>query len=908
LIGLQSYHIICDLGHNEKSMSVVKPISSDQGALQTILDLCTSNYVTDGTVIFVLAGSLMQRVIASGLGLKIAASFELGIDVPGRVWASGEPLLVQQYPHWSERTIEEAVSVVAAVPIMLGGTVAGVLMLMYRQAVQLSAGQVGQLERMAGLAASTLENGFLRQQSTKQIHARAADKVTLSAFDQKLQLFESAIVNADESVSISQVLVPDDGDEQNSSIIFVNTAFSQLMGFSLQQSVGQSAGLLRGIHADTDDYQRIRAELRSGKTVELETIEYRKDNTPLWVQLSIVPIRNERGQIANRVSWRRNITERKSNELLEAYRNRVLELALSGAPLNETLQTLTGLLEKVFVGATAGVFMHRAGRLALLAAPNWRPLVRSLLDGVPVGLGHGTAAYAILESVPAVVESIQDDPRWNSMDRAMLMSGVTSSWAVPIPSADGAVIGALELHFSQRITPSPAQLEHFENVARLTTLVIERSTLIERLDVQASTDTLTNLPNRYGVERHLEQAIGVAQQRGWKLAVLQIDLDGFRRINDTLGHEVGDEVLRNVTERWRTILPSSDMLARPGGDEFTLVVQHLEHLSETEALAKEILKALSYPLWVRGVELFLSASIGTAVFPDDGTTAAILLRNADTAMNMVKRGGKSNSKRFEPSMNSQAKERLNTEVALRRALERNEFVVRYQPQVNALQQVTVVEALLYWQHPKDGLVAPGRFLPVALESGLIVPMGEWILRKACEEVGAWRRDGLNVALAVNIDVQQLIRADFSETVARILRETNFDPNALELEVTESALMNDTDLAAERLQSLQAQGIQTAIDDFGTGYSSLAYLQKLPVHSLKIDRSFISHLEPNDSGWSLVKLIVMLARHMGKSVVAEGVETRAQFLALRELAVDRSQGYYFSKPVAAADLLGRLKAP
>ncbi len=889
-------------------MSVSPPLSSDRDALQTIIDLCTSIFVTDGTALFVVAGSSMQRVFARGIALEIAGTFEHGIDVPGRVWASGEPLLVQQYPHWSERTIQQSVSVIAAVPVMLSGTVAGVLMLMYQKAVQLSPLQVEQLERLAVVIASTLENGFLRQQSSKQTKARAADKATLSEFDQRLQLFESAVLNADESVLISQVMNSDDGNELESKIIFVNAAFTTLMGFSGEEAVGQSAGLLRGTYGDTDVYHRAKADLRIGKSVEFETIEYRKDDTPLWIQLSIVPIRNERGQITNRVSWRRDITERKSNELLEAYRNRVLELALRGAPLNETLQTLTGLLERIFIGATAGVFMRRGDRLALLVAPNWRPLVRSLLDGVPIGLGHGTASYAILEAVPAVVEAIQDDPRWMNMDRAMLMSGVASSWAVPINSADGAVIGALELHFSRSVAPLPSQLEHFENVARLATLVIERSTLIDRLDDQASTDSLTNLPNRYGVERHLEQALKVAQQRGWKLAVLQIDLDGFRRINDTLGHEVGDEVLRTVTDRWRTILPSRDLLARPGGDEFTLVVHHLEQLSEAEALAKEMLKALSYPLSLRGVELFLSASIGAAVFPDDGTSAALLLRNADAAMNSVKRSGKGAFKRFDPALNHASKERLDLEVSLRKALERDEFVVRYQPQVNAAQQVIVVEALLYWQHPKEGLVAPGRFLPVALESGLIVPMGEWILRKACLEVAEWRRDGLNVALAVNIDVQQLMRPDFADTVSKVLRETQFDPKALELEITESALMNDTDLAVERLQRLQAQGIQTAIDDFGTGYSSLAYLQKLPVNSLKIDRSFVSHLEPNDSGWSMVKLIIMLARQVGMSVVAEGVETKAQFLALRDLAVDRSQGYYFSKPVAALDLLGRLKPP
>ncbi len=879
-------------------MSVLAPQLSDRANLQTIVELCATVFAADGTAFFVLAGSQMQRVHAQGIALEIAASFALNVDVPGRIWASGELLVVQQYPLWSERTIQQAVSVVAGVPVLLSGTAVGVLMVMYRQAVHLTPVQVLQLERLAGLAATSLENGFLRSQQAR----------SQPVSDSRLGMFEAAVVNTNESVLISAVSQPDNGDELSSEVVFVNPAFSRLLGFAKEELVGQTTQVLRGNQAQTDDYQHVRSDLRLGKAVELETMEYHKNGTPLWIQLSIVPIRNDQGQILHRVSWRRDITQRKNHELLEAYRNRILELALGTSPLNETLQMLTGLLERIFAGATAGVFLRVKDRLALQVAPNWRPLVRSLLDGVPIGLGHGTAAYAMLEAVPAVVEVIQDDPRWVNMDRAMLMSGVASSWAVPIMSADGAVLGAIELHFSRHVAPSSAQLEQFENVATLATLVIERSTLMDRLSEQASTDSLTKLPNRFGVERHLESALKTAQQRGSRIAVLQIDLDGFRRINDTLGHEVGDEILRTVTDRWQTILPSKDMLARPGGDEFTLVVGQLEQPSEAEALANEMLKTLSYPLQLRGVELFLSASIGAAVYPDDGTNANLLLRNADTAMNMVKRSGKSAFKRFDPTMNTAAKERLELEVSLRRALERNEFVVRYQPQVNAAQQVVVVEALLYWQHPRDGLLSPGRFLPTAIESGLIVPIGEWILRQACLEVGQWRRDGLNVVLAVNIDVQQLMLPEFSDSVARVLLDTQFDPRALELEVTEGALMNDTELASARLEQLRAKGILTAIDDFGTGYSNLSYLQKLPVNVLKIDRSFVSHLQPNDSGWSLVKLIILLARHVGMGIVAEGVETREQFQALRDLGVDRCQGYYFAKPLVAPDLLGRLRSP
>ncbi len=872
------------------------------------MDLCSSALLADGVALYVVTGVHLNRVTGRGLGLLSETSFVQGKDVAGKVWADGEALVVSDYFNWSERTMQQGISVLVGLPIRLSGTVAGVLLLMYGKSVQFLEAQSTYAQRLADLCATALENGFLRRQFMQQTEARAAAVATLSEFDERLRLFESAVLGADESVLISEVLESDDGEDSSARIVFVNQAFTRTTGYTVGEVIGQSPSMLRGALSDVEAFKAAKQTLLQGFSAEIETVEYRKDGSPLWVQLSIVPMRNEQQRITHRVSWRRDITERKRNELLEAYRNKILELALQDGDLNETLQILTALLEQLFPGSSAGVFMRRGERVALQVAPNWRPLVRSLLDGAPIALGHGTAAYSMLEGLPAVVENVQDDPRWSSMDRAMLMSGVASSWAVPVVDASGKVIAALELLFSQPTAPLPSELDRFENVARLATLVIERSTLIERLDEQASRDSLTNLPNRFGVERHLEQALLTAAQRGSKLAVLQIDLDGFRRVNDTLGHEVGDDILKTVAARWKTILPSKDILARPGGDEFTLLVNHLEHPLEAETLATEMLSALSHPLSLRGVELFLSASIGAAVYPDDGQTANILLRNADTAMNTIKRSGKSAYRRFDPSMNAAAKERIETEVALRRALERNEFVIRYQPQVNARGQVVFVEALLYWQHPREGVLPPGRFLPTALDSGLIVPMGEWILRQACLDIGSWRKEGINVSLAVNIDVQQLMKPDFSNTVSKILEQTQFDPRYLELEITESALMHDTDVAVERLQRLRAKGIQTAIDDFGTGYSSLAYLQKLPLNCLKVDRSFVSHLEANDSGWSLVQLIVTLAKHLGMEVVAEGVETKTQFDAIKGLNVDRAQGYYFSKPIPATELLPKLRSP
>jgi diguanylate cyclase (GGDEF)-like protein len=503
---------------------------------------------------------------------------------------------------------------------------------------------------------------------------------------------------------------------------------------------------------------------------------------------------------------------------------------------------------------------------------------------------------------------VQSDPVWARLARLAATLRIRSSWATPITQGDSdTAVGALELHFSDRRRASSADLNRLSAIAKLAAAVIERTRLAERLEQQSMRDSLTGLPNRFALEIGLEQSLLESAKRGSQLALLQIDLDGFRQFNDTLGHSIGDELLMAVAARWSPLLPSKDLLSRMGGDEFALIAHHLESDLEAMTLARQLLEAMRQPFELHGLELFLGASVGFAMYPEDGEDAVTLIRHADTAMNVVKRHGKNDVQRFRPQMNASAKERLELEVALRRALERDELEVYYQPQVNMAGAVVSLEALTYWNHPKDGVVGPARFIPIAEESGLIIPLGLWVLERSCLQIARWRREGLNVSLAVNVNVQQFLRADFAANVARVLKATNFEPRLLELELTESALMQDLDLAVERLMALRRLGVRVSIDDFGTGYSSLSYLQKLPVSAVKIDRSFVSHLEPNSSGWSMVNLIVMMARHLRLGVVAEGVETAAQFEALGDLAVDRAQGFLFARPTPAEKLYPHLKA-
>lgn len=806
-----------------------------------------------------------------------------GEAVPGEVWASGVGAV--HNAAW----LGHASTLCA--PVGAGGEVRAVIGLCF-ETLPVNAAQLAMLEGFARVVDQTLE----RDLSTSQDDSASA----------RVRLLESAL-GAAEALVITEVgrdgapLPPDAW-----RIVYANDAFAALTGFDPARITGQNPSVLRG--ADTDAAILATLARKRGRLSEIEVQETHRDGRSLWVELSIVSLTDEHGVVTHRVSKRRDITAARRALLLESDRNHVLELLVAGEPLGATLGALSQLLRNQYPDAEPLIYLCEDGALTLAHGANGDAETRSALSALALEFGNGSAAFSVWQGVPVVTEDVRSDPVWARLSRFAARRGLASAWATPIMQHDAeSPLGALELHFTARARASASDLERLSAIAKLAAAVVERTQLAERLERQSTRDALTGLPNRFALELSLERSLSEAKLRGSRLALLQVNLDGFRQFNDTLGHAVGDELLVAVAERWAPLLPSKDFLARMGGDEFGLIVHGLSDPSEAGALGRNLLEAIARPFEVRGVELFLGASVGYAAYPEDGGDAPTLIRHANTAMNVVKRHGKNDVQRFRTQMNTAARERLELEVALRRALERDELEVYYQTQVNNAGTVVSLEALTYWNHPTQGLVGPARFIPIAEESGLIVPLGAWVLNKSCTQIQQWRREGLNVSLAVNMNVQQFLRSDFADSVAKTLQRTGLEARFLELELTESALMHDLSLAVERLMALRRLGVRVSIDDFGTGYSSLSYLQKLPVNAVKIDRSFVSHLEPNAPGWNMVNLIVMLARHLRLGVVAEGVETRAQFEVLRDLAVDRSQGYLFSKPTPANVLIQRLRS-
>ncbi len=440
-------------------------------------------------------------------------------------------------------------------------------------------------------------------------------------------------------------------------------------------------------------------------------------------------------------------------------------------------------------------------------------------------------------------------------------------------------------------------------VANQASVALAQFDLRQRIEHQAFHDALTGLPNRRLFENRLELALAQAERYGTIFATMFIDLDGFKHINDTLGHEVGDELLLAVTKRLKERTRDSDTLARMGGDEFALIITNLRYKDDAIRVGQSYLALFQDIFEVPSHSLSVGASIGISLYPSDGRDLSSLLRHADSAMYQAKNAGKNSVCSFTQELADKAKERLDLENDLRKALENNELELYYQPQICLETGTQVgVEALLRWIHPRRGFISPVQFIPIAEETKLILPIGEWVLKEACRQTVAWQKEhGVSMQVAVNISALQFDRFDFLDTVTNALEETGLDPHCLELEVTESVVMQDVNTVIERLNELRNLGISIAIDDFGTGYSSLQYLQQLPLDKLKIDRSFINTIDPQ-TGSALVETIIMLAKRFGLKILAEGIEEKEQLEFLVALGCNEAQGYYFSKPVPHSQVI------
>ncbi len=548
------------------------------------------------------------------------------------------------------------------------------------------------------------------------------------------------------------------------------------------------------------------------------------------------------------------------------------------------------LAQKVFAHTPAGIiFTDEAHRILSI-----NPATTQMTGYEPFELlGH--TVFGLITPAPGdTSESLQEN------------IALRGSWSgeLEITHKKGAEI-PVGIRVNQVDDPKTGMPAHY---IWIFTDITERRQAEERMRHIAQHDALTGLPNRLALLMRLAQLLPEARRHQWSVAIMFIDLDRFKIINDTLGHQVGDELLREVACRLSSVVRETDFVARLGGDEFVVILPGITSPADAAIVAGKIVAKLSTSIEAEGHELHTSPSIGISIFPSDGVDGDSILKNADTAMYHAKAAGRNNYQFFASEMNKATAERLDIERKLRHAIARNELALCFQPQFSARNpRQTGVEALLRWHQPNDGIISPDRFIPVAEETGIIVEIGEWVLLNACREMKHWIDAGLEpIRVAVNVSARQLRRRDFCETVAGVLAESGLPPELLELEITESAVMENPEEAVEILQSLGRMGVTLAIDDFGTGYSSLAYLKLFPIDHLKIDRSFVADIEHDLNDRAIAFGTIALAHSLGLNVIAEGVETEDQLELLRSNGCDEIQGYLFSKPLNSASAFAFLR--
>ena len=529
--------------------------------------------------------------------------------------------------------------------------------------------------------------------------------------------------------------------------------------------------------------------------------------------------------------------------------------------------------------------------------------------------GQGLCGRAFRSRQPCIANDYMADPHNQAFYARALSDGSKSGAAFPL-IAGGRVVGTMLFVAVERETFTPEFTELLQRLAENVAFALEnfdradeKHRADERIEYLASHDSLTGLPNREMFNELLRHAIEAAARYERRFALLFIDLDRFKVINDSLGHDAGDQLLVEVAHRLRGSLRASDVVARLGGDEFVVILEGVADVADVERVATELLSVLSQPLQLSGHECHTTASIGIAMYPSNGSDLLTLTKNADMAMYLAKEDGKNAFRFFSRDMKTQSIERLTLESALRRATERNQFSLHYQPKIDiASGQITGVEALLRWNHADFGMVAPMQFIPLAEETGLIVPIGRWVLQEACAQNMAWQRQGLRpVTMAVNLSPRQFADPQLLKDIDQALLSSGMSPVLLQLEVTESMVMRNVARAVRVLDAIQSRGIRLAIDDFGTGYSSMSLMKQFPIDTIKIDRSFVRDLPQDTEDCAIAEAIIGMGKALGMTIVAEGVETMDQQTFLRDQACDEMQGYLFSKPLPPQEMADLLRS-
>jgi diguanylate cyclase (GGDEF)-like protein/PAS domain S-box-containing protein len=698
--------------------------------------------------------------------------------------------------------------------------------------------------------------------------------------------------------------------DENGRYTFVNDAFARYVDRPASEILGTSITDL----FDQGDIERVADEIDPRNSEQRSIISEHRNVLPggevRWQQWTTRPIRDEHGTIVEYQSVGRDVTERKQATEWLAAQAKILELVAKGRPLSETLEALCQAVETQVHGARCAIHLvdDSGAGLECAAAPGMPPGFARVVGRVEIAPGMGVSASAVATGERVIADDVASDPRWLPYREQAFAQDIGAVWATPIRSASGgAVLGAFTIYEAEARGPLPQEAELVDQMMHLAAIAIDRKAFESRLAHQAHHDPLTGLPNRVLFIEFLTVALARARRRDSAVAVLFLDLDRFKFVNDSFGHDTGDELLTSLARRLQSVVRPGDTIARFGGDEFVVLCEDLDATaSRLQAIevAERLIAAVEQPFSCQGQPQFLSASIGIALSNGTDDRSEALVRDADAAMYRAKERGKGRWELFDEAMRQSVVQRVETENALHRAVERNEFRVYYQPVMSLERGVYVgAEALVRWEHPERGLIPPAEFITLAEETGLVVPLGRFVLEAACLQAAEWheRHGDPGFTISVNLSARQLSRPELVSEVAAALRASGAPPSMICFEITESVLMDDVEASLAAIRSLKALGVRLSIDDFGTGYSSLGYLKRLPVDAVKVDRSFVDGLgnDPEDS--AIVAAVINLGHTLGLTVVAEGVETEQQLAELVALGCDEAQGFLFACPRPAADL-------
>jgi diguanylate cyclase (GGDEF)-like protein len=649
------------------------------------------------------------------------------------------------------------------------------------------------------------------------------------------------------------------------------------------------------------------------------------DGESRWVLMRLKIEKNAQGVTTRLVGANQDISERKQAEHTQQRLNRALKLLsdcnMSLVHAEEESRLLFEICRLVvetggYPMAWVGFAEHDAEKSVRTVAQHGddQNYLGSLkLTWADTEHGRGPTGTAIRSGVTDVNQDYQTNPRMAPWREKGLAQGFRSSIALPLRNRKR-VFGALTIYSADTGAFGPEEVRLLEELATDLAYGIEtlrtraqHAEAEQKLEFLAHHDVLTGLPNRLLLRDRFDQAAALADRDQTGVAVLFLDLDNFKQVNDTLGHNYGDQLLVRVVERLHNHLRDTDTISRQGGDEFIVLLPHLNDLAIIGGIAHNIVEAFAEPFEIEHFSINTSFSIGISLFPNDGREFDALLKNADTALYQAKDSGRDTYRFFSEKMNLDAEEQLYLQGQLRNAVKNEEFLLHYQPQIDiASGRIIGAEALVRWQHPELGLIPPSKFIPLAERSGVVIPMGEWVLNEACRQARIWQENGQLLVIAVNLSALQFKRGNLLETVAKALKQSGLAANQLELELTESILLQDIDAAIKTLHSLKEMGVKLSIDDFGTGYSSLSYLKRLAVNKLKIDQSFVRDLAESADSAAIVRAIIQLGHTLQLTVIAEGVETESQLAFLRDHGCDEIQGYLFSRPIPAAEFIQLLE--